>query len=155
MSMASCALVPDSLSWAPPRPNPSMRSLAERSRPTLRLVTEETTRERVFHRGASAAAVHRRRRLAVGVAMVGIFMMVCPGAGAIMASGVGAIGGGATPSATQHVVRRVVQQGDTYWSIAQSLVPNADPRPIVYDLRQARGGKELLVGDVIEWAQGH
>lgn len=44
----------------------------------------------------------------------------------------------------------VVQPGDTIWSIARRLSPEADPRPLVEELRGRRGGVELQVGDRLE-----
>jgi hypothetical protein len=40
----------------------------------------------------------------------------------------------------------VVQPGDTLWSIAQRLAPDADPRPLVEELRDLNGGSKLEVG---------
>lgn len=156
MSSSSCALVPDLLVWSPPAVSPSMRSLAGESRPLLRLVTEETSRERerVFPKRTQAAAVYRRRRIAAVVAVVGMLMMVRPAGAAIAATNLKGLSGSPASAAEQQVVTHVVQPGDSYWSIARSLAPEADPRPIVYDLRRAHGGKELMVGDVIEWYRG-
>lgn len=38
----------------------------------------------------------------------------------------------------------VVQPGDSYWSIAVALAPNADPRGTVDRLREANGGSSAL-----------
>jgi LysM domain len=43
----------------------------------------------------------------------------------------------------------VVQPGDTLWSIAERLEPNADPRPVVAKLRELTGDVEVDVGDRI------
>jgi Tfp pilus assembly protein FimV len=40
----------------------------------------------------------------------------------------------------------VVQPGDTLWSIASEIAPDADPRAVVDALRAANGGPELEVG---------
>ena len=41
----------------------------------------------------------------------------------------------------------VVQPGDTYWTIAATVAPDRDPRPIVDQLRDAHGGGPLAAGD--------
>jgi hypothetical protein len=41
----------------------------------------------------------------------------------------------------------VVQPGDTLWSIARTIAPDRDPRPVVDALRTANGGPDLEVGD--------
>jgi LysM domain len=43
----------------------------------------------------------------------------------------------------------VVQPGDTLWSIAERLEPNADPRPVVAKLRELIADVEVDVGDRI------
>ena len=41
----------------------------------------------------------------------------------------------------------VVKPGDTLWSIAAVIAPDADPRPVVDALRNANGGPDLQVGE--------
>lgn len=41
----------------------------------------------------------------------------------------------------------VVKPGDTLWSIAAAIAPDADPRPVVDALREANGGPDLQVGE--------
>ncbi|MGB5758393.1 MAG: LysM peptidoglycan-binding domain-containing protein [Acidimicrobiales bacterium] len=43
----------------------------------------------------------------------------------------------------------VAEPGDSLWSIARSLAPNADPRPIVAALAEANGGETLRIGQQI------
>ncbi len=43
----------------------------------------------------------------------------------------------------------VVQPGDTLWSIARSLQPDGDVRPLVRGLSAANGGAVLAVGQVL------
>ena len=45
------------------------------------------------------------------------------------------------------VVLRTVQPGDTLWSIARSVQPDGDIRPLVDELLSARGGRPLQVGE--------
>jgi len=44
----------------------------------------------------------------------------------------------------------VVEPGDTMWSIARSLHPDGDVRPLVDRLIEINGGAELRAGDVLE-----
>ena len=41
----------------------------------------------------------------------------------------------------------VVRPGDSYWTIAASVAPDRDPRPVVDQLRQAHGDAPLVAGD--------
>src|SRR5829696_2991972 len=43
----------------------------------------------------------------------------------------------------------VVQPGDTLWSVARSLQPEGDLRPLVRGLSQANGGAALAIGQVL------
>jgi hypothetical protein len=49
------------------------------------------------------------------------------------------------------VTRYVVHSGDTLWSAAHHLAPDADPREVVDALIQARGDRALMPGDVLRW----
>jgi len=51
------------------------------------------------------------------------------------------------PAAT---VTYVVEPGDTVWSIAAALAPDADPRPLVDEIVEANGGARLDVGQRLE-----
>ena len=44
----------------------------------------------------------------------------------------------------------VVQAGDTLWSIAQSLQPTGDIRPLVERLAQLNGGHSLIAGQTLK-----
>jgi hypothetical protein len=43
----------------------------------------------------------------------------------------------------------VVQHGDTLWSIARSLQPVGDVRPLVDALERRNGGSQLDIGQVL------
>ncbi|MEL6985265.1 MAG: LysM peptidoglycan-binding domain-containing protein [Actinomycetota bacterium] len=43
----------------------------------------------------------------------------------------------------------VAGPGDTLWSIASSLSPDGDPRPVVVALIEANGGESLQIGQQI------
>jgi Tfp pilus assembly protein FimV len=68
----------------------------------------------------------------------------------------GAALGGTTTTASErspHVNSVIVQPGDTLWSIAHRLAPNADPRQVVDALAAERGGADLTPGDVVKWGR--
>jgi len=86
--------------------------------------------------------VYRRRRLAVVAVMLGLIL------------GVASFGrqADATPTAEAQaaaVVLVVVQPGDTLWTIAESLVNNADPRPLVAELTEIAGGSSIQPGQLL------
>jgi hypothetical protein len=93
----------------------------------------------------------RRRRLVallLAVALIGVTVV----AGQALLSTFGAV----EPSSPQPVEAPalaptvgqtyVVQPGDTLWSIAATIAPGSDPRPVVDALREANGGPNLQVG---------
>jgi len=94
---------------------------------------------------APPAVIRRRRVLAAGVLLVVIVVA------ALVASRVSTVLGG-TPAASEHrhgTATYVVQPGDTLWSIARSLQPDGDVRPLVHGLTAANGGAALAVGQVL------
>ena len=55
-----------------------------------------------------------------------------------------------TPEAVAaEAVLVVVQPGDTLWSIAQTLSPDTDPRPLVAALQQLAGPGSLQPGQLL------
>jgi hypothetical protein len=93
----------------------------------------------------SSHSVYRRRRIAVAVLAVVTLL-----AARML---LGALGGGALaspePAAPALIGQSsyVVQPGDTLWSVARSLQPRADPRPLVDRLAAHRHGAPLRVGE--------
>ena len=84
--------------------------------------------------------VYRRRRLLVlGVALV-LAALLLAAMSSLQADASRFAG---EPAAT---VTYVVEPGDTVWSIAESLAPDADPRPLVDVIVEANGGARLDVG---------
>ena len=80
--------------------------------------------------------VYFRRRIAFlavfGVLLTGGLRFVTPSTGA------------------QPTVQYTVQPGDTLWSIARSLQPEGDVRPLVHGLQDVNGGGAgLSVGQVL------
>ena len=92
----------------------------------------------------------RRRRLLLGVAVVGILVALAlpwGGAGGHTLATPGPVLAGATVT---HHASYVVQPGDTLWSIAQRLDPGADPRPIVAELQAQVGSETVQVGQHLQ-----
>ncbi|MEM7140566.1 MAG: LysM domain-containing protein [Actinomycetota bacterium] len=86
--------------------------------------------------------VYRRRRLAVLAVVAGLVL------------GLASFGRSAdatqTPeSKAAEAVLVVVQPGDTLWSIAETLVPDTDPRPLVAELRDIAGPGSLQPGQLL------
>jgi Tfp pilus assembly protein FimV len=114
--------------------------------PTRPVRPQPTRRPSVAPRpGPDRATRYRRRRLAALVVST-----------LVVASLVAAVGyltsfagpGGAPASVDARPGEAyLVQPGDTLWSIAASLAPGDDPRPIVDRLREANGGSTLQAGD--------
>ena len=50
-----------------------------------------------------------------------------------------------------HVRTVVVQPGDSLWSLARRLAPDADPRNVVDVLVEARGTTSVAPGETIRW----
>jgi len=116
------------------------------------------------------ATVYRRRRLGAAVLAVGIVVLVglaFVGAQSVAARfdgttvvSTGSPAGAVVPAASASAVApsvetaptrstKVVQPGDTLWSIARELQPEGDVRPLVDHLASRLGGSSLTVGQRI------
>jgi hypothetical protein len=95
-------------------------------------------------------ATYRRRRLAVALLVLGV-VVVAARAGVAL---------GGSPLAPERrptssfpesagAATVVVEPGDTLWSIATRIAPSGDPRPLVDELADARGGAPLQPGERI------
>ena len=81
-----------------------------------------------------------------------VFRRIFVGFGIVLASVVGVLitttqFADATGAGTGSIV--VVQPGDTFWSIARSVQPSGDVRPLVAQLAREHGGSALQPGDRI------
>lgn len=106
-------------------------------------------------------AVYRRRRVAALVLFLLVIVSVTAGGSlALRALGSGPLTAtGATSAATGEGVRiavqpvarsiYVVRSGDTVWTIARTLQPEGDVRPLVDRLMAERGGRPLRAGEEI------
>jgi len=109
------------------------------SRPTLRVLEGGRAPDRLARQ-----AVYRRRRLAAAVLLVLTTAVVLLLASAVLARSAG--GGTPVPAAGTPSEVLVVQPGDTLWSIARDLEPDADVRLTVDRLVDLNGGAPLTVG---------
>jgi hypothetical protein len=89
-------------------------------------------------------AVYRRRRLAV-LGLVLLVVALASLAGHLLAGP-----SGAPPTRAVARTTVVVSPGDTVWSIASSLAPGTDPRPVVDAIVEANGGSTLVAGQRLE-----
>ena len=96
---------------------------------------------------AGMAQVYLWRRIAVGA--MALTALLVSGWAVSVLGGVSLVTSGHR-SAT---VSYTVQPGDSYWSVAQRVAPNEDPRDVVADLERARGGAPLLPGQTIVWSR--
>ena len=117
---------------------PSHRSPSRPSRPVL-VVLPPVTR--------SGARIYRRRRVAVLAAALSLLLLP---ALVMAASGssttVTPANAPAAPAVAPAASVYVVQPGDTLWSIAHQLQPNADPRDVVDHLVALNGSGALQPG---------
>ncbi|MEM9654537.1 MAG: LysM peptidoglycan-binding domain-containing protein [Actinomycetota bacterium] len=141
-----------SLSTRPSRPE----------RPALRLVVDNTSDSA---RSGESAVQARLSRLpfdashlltiaAVAVVVFGAFgaIRLIQGAPAVdqsgrFVAGVVADNGAVTAGPTDQVI--VAKPGDSLWTIAVSLSPDSDPRPVVAALIEANGGDSVAIGQQI------
>ncbi len=88
----------------------------------------------------ATSSVTRLRRFLVASSLV----LVALGTIGVVGAGTGS--GAADEGSSQLVTSVVVQQGDTYWSIARDLDPSGDIRPLVADLQEANSNQPLVPG---------
>jgi hypothetical protein len=96
------------------------------------------------------AAVYRRRRFVAAAVGLGI-VAVLTQAGAALGgtSKIAGLDGGA--GGRPQVVTVTVEPGDSLWSIAERLAPDADPRAVVDALVEARGTTVVVPGETLTW----
>jgi hypothetical protein len=132
------------------RTTPSVRPAARRPaspRPVARIAAPRVQRTVVVRRAEAPAvspATYRRRRLAALALVALVASMVF-----LLATQVGHADAeldGPAPAAPVYVV----QDGDTLWSIAAEVAPDADRREVVGILTDAAGGDALVPGQRIE-----
>lgn len=100
---------------------------------------------------ASAATYRRRRTVAaalIATVLVALFLALQPMTSPPVSRPAPASGSDAAAAASDAAVH-VVQPGDTFWGIARSLRPDADPRPLVDRMVAAHGSPSLTVGERI------
>ena len=114
---------------------------------------EGAHRRRPVHAGcddprvaARAAALHRRHIL-LGVVAVGLLLALAVPWGARGGSGLASPSPTATGSTLSAHSAYIVQPGDTRWSIAERLDPQADPQPAMNTLARQVGGDTVRPGE--------
>ena len=97
--------------------------------------------------GAASELTYRRRRAAAaGIAFAALFVVQSL---LSLAGGSLAPERAEAPSASDRFATYVVQPGDTFWSIARSIDPEGDPRPLVDRMVAEHGTAVLRVGERI------
>ena len=139
---------------APPKVRPARvvllhvvpdRVVPNQVRPERVVVVHRQPRPRVTR--SQSAAVYRRRRVVAAALGLG-FVLTAAHAGL-------ALGGTTTTpgrSPHPHVETVIVQPGDTLWSIANRVAPNADPRAVVDKLSAELGSSDVQPGQKVSWA---
>jgi LysM repeat protein len=113
-------------------------------RPTLRVLEGGRAPARVAQQ-----ALYRRRRLAVLAVLAVVLVAALLLANAVLAR----TAGGGTPhpvAGTSRAAVVIVQPGDTLWSIARRLHPEADVRLVVDQLVDLNGRAPLAVGQRLQ-----
>ncbi len=95
---------------------------------------------------AAPIAMYRRRR---AVALAAITTVVLAFSLAVHGVGGAAAGTVAPARVAVPAPAYVVQPGDTFWDIARTIRPDADPRPLVARLMAAHGSPVLRAGERI------
>ncbi|MCD9624877.1 LysM peptidoglycan-binding domain-containing protein [Rhabdothermincola salaria] len=136
---------------------PAPRGRVAPSRPQLR----------VLDGGRAAVRAQRRRTvrpeplvLVAGLVLAALVALVLVGVASLLGAGAAApgpaptaidgAGAVATAPAASVATEVVVRPGDTLWSIAASLRPDGDVRPVVDALAQRAGGADLVPGQRID-----
>ena len=93
------------------------------------------------------SAVYRRRRVGAALVLVSLMLVAYLAVAGLQAT-LGGASGASGPSAAAAGASTVyvVQPGDTLWTIARSLHPHGDIRPVVDALEQRAGGADLVPG---------
>ena len=114
------------------------------ARPQLRLLEGGRAPTRV-----AQEAVYRRRRVLAAVlvlAVVVAFVLLATAAVARFAGGAPSAAGGHSSGAVAAAPTVVVQPGDTLWSIAAAVAPDADVRITVDQLVALNGASPIVPG---------
>lgn len=130
-----------------PRPN-----APRPGRPDLRVIHGGRARRRGTR--PLPAAVYRRRRVVVATLLAAVLVGVL----ALASLGLNAIGTGTSagpasapaPAAGPVADSYVVQPGDTLWTIARTIQPSGDVRPLVDRLADRAGGAGIQAGQRID-----
>ncbi|MGI9601891.1 MAG: LysM peptidoglycan-binding domain-containing protein [Acidimicrobiales bacterium] len=103
-----------------------------------------TPRQRAAHHQAQHQLFLRRRLAALTLLVVLVALVAL-----VLGSTRGVQADDGSAPITGHPVEYVVAPGDSLWSIASELAPDADPRPIVRELEASAGGAVLQVGQLL------
>ncbi len=93
-----------------------------------------------------------RRRAVAAVLGVALVLVAAQAGGALGGSPLAVPERRPAVSEAAGTIRYVVEPGDSLWSIAETLAPGEDPRPVVDALAEARRGAPLIPGETIIWA---
>jgi hypothetical protein len=94
--------------------------------------------------------VYRRRRFVAAAVGLGIVAVLTQAGAALgVPTTIAGLDDGA--GRRPQVVTVTVEPGDSLWSIAEQLAPEADPRAVVDALVEARGTTVVVPGETLTW----
>lgn len=149
----AAVIAPDPVApWNRPEHGPERRA---------RLRVIEGGRRELPARPAPATAPHRPRAGRVVLALGALVVAAAAALGALRVVGAGSAAplpatttgahlAGADASTTSAPVEVVVQPGDSLWTIARSLQPRGDVRPLVDRLVERAGGVTVVPGQRLD-----
>lgn len=117
---------------------------------TATIALSPSTRPASPHQAAARRQARQQlfwRRRLVALAVVVALVIATISTVALTTQGVQADDG--TAPVTGQPVRHLVAPGESLWSIAEQLAPDADPRPLVRELERSAGTTNLQVGQVL------
>lgn len=125
------------------QPTSAATSFASSASSAVRRPSSPRPSSAAFHAAPSANFTRRRLRVVVVALALAVFAVLF--ASNTFADAQSSTGGVVATGGT--VV--IVQPGDTMWSLARSLQPTGDIRPLVTQLARAHGGAALQAGERI------
>jgi hypothetical protein len=137
---------------APGRPVPSRRRATDTHPRPADLATVEPIPLRSVPRALPDRPTRIRRRRLVALLMALALIGAAATAGRALLGAATSVGPSSpqpvdAPASSPPGETYVVRPGDTLWSIAATIAPDSDPRPVVDALRDANGGPDLEVGE--------
>ena len=95
-------------------------------------------------------AAYRRRRVGAVIVLVSLVLACRWAFGGLVSSPLAAAEPVRPQAQPEAAEVHIVQPGETWWSLARSIQPSGDVRPLVAQLSRANGKQPLMIGQRIE-----